>query len=242
MRWMRCVLGLALAATGCVSQDGTVARSLSLTTSTERVATLRSRLAARPDDPDLLRDLGAEHLRQGQWQAAEGAYREALLVVPGDRAATLGYGRALLGGGRYAAARAHGEVALTIQRDREALVLTGIALAAEGRASEGAAYLTAARTAAPRDLAVRANLALALALAGDASAYDLIREAAFAPDADARHRRNLVLVGGMLGLDARARVDAAALGIGGGELSGILEIGRRARREGARAFGVARVL
>ena len=239
MQWTGCVLGLALVLVGCAPQDLTVARSASLVTSTERVAALRSRLAARPDDPDVLKALGAENLRQGQWQAAAGAYHEALLVAPADRDATLGYGRALLGGGRYGAARAHGEAALAARRDREALILTGAALAAEGRAAEGAAHLAAARAAAPRDLAARTNLALALALAGDPSAYDVMREVAFAPDADPRHRRNLVVVGGMLGLDARARSDAAALGIRGRELAGILEIGRRARSEGARAFGVA---
>lgn len=239
MRMAGIVPVLALLLAGCAPGGSDLGGTVSFATPGERVAALNARLAQRPNDPGLLSDIGAEHARAGRWDAAAGAYREALLVDPGRREANLGYGRALIGGGRYDAASAHALAAVEARRDREALLLAGVALTAQGRVQEGVARLAAARAADPRDLTARTNLALALALARDGRAYGLMREVAFAPDADPRHRRNLILVAGMLGLDAQARADAPALGISGSEAASILALGRRARTEGARAFGVA---
>ena len=234
---------LALLVGGCAEQETRLAReSMGLVSSADRVAQLKAQLAARPNDARLLRAIGVEYARQARWTESAGAYREALLVAPSDRAAVLGYGRALVGGRNFAAARDAGLAALAGRRDREALMLAGVALAAERRTQDARTLLAEALALAPRDLAARTNLALALALAGDASAYGQMHMVAFAPDADLRHRRNLVLIGGILGLEDRARADGATLGIGAEEASAILAIGRRARTEGASAFGVAAVI
>ena len=231
---------LALIVAGCAEQNALLDReSMGLVSSADRVAQLKAQLAANPNDAALLRAIGVEYARQARWTESAGAYREALLVAPSDRAAVLGYGRALMGGRDFAAAREAGLAALRSRRDREALMLAGVALAAERRTQDSRTLLSEALALAPRDLAVRTNLALAAALAGDPTAYGEMRTVAFAPDADLRHRRNLVLVGGILGFEDQARAEAPTLGIGAEEAAAILAIGRRARSEGAAAFGVA---
>ena len=230
---------VALLLAGCGAQDGFRGEGLSLVSSTDRVAELRGQLAARPNDVRLLRSIGDEYARLARWSESAGAYREALLVAPGDREAALGYGRALVGGRSFAAASRYGLSALESRRDREALMLAGVALAAERRTADAEALLTEALALRPRDLAVRTNLAITQALAGDPNGYGQMRSTAYAPDADVRHRRNLVLVAGILGLDAQGRSDGRAFGLPEQEISAILAIGRQARTQGASAFGVA---
>lgn len=227
--------GLALVLAACTPQEfGRQAGPG--TTSDERIASLRSQLASRPEDTRLLNDIGAEYARQGSWQQAAGAFREALIVDPRNAEALLGFSGAQSALGGYDVALAHAERA---GGGLEALNLRGIALNGLGRRGEAIALFEAAFAAAPRDLDLRNNLALSLALGGRPEAYAVARGVAYAPEADVRHRRNFFLVAAILGLEGNAIVEGASLGVDAATVAEITAIGQRARAEGMGAFGVA---
>lgn len=206
------------------------------TTATQRVAELRHELRTDPGDVDALRQMGKIYADQGLWVESMGAYREALIVAPGDRLLMLGYGRGQLAVGDYAGAYKSAQSAGG--GDVEVMLLRSGALAGMNRLTEARTELTTAQQIAPRDLDVRSNLALVAALQGDATAYAIGRAVAFAPDAEYSHIRNMVLVGGITGNDASARNDAERRGLDPAEIGDILAVGRRARTQGMRAFTV----
>ena len=228
---------IACALAGCVGTFGPSPSQLS--TSNSKIASLTQDLKKRPNDVGTLRNLGQEYAGIGRWHESLGAYREALILNQKDREAVLGFARAQIATGDYAGALRHAELALASKADARALLLKGGALVGLNRLSEARVVLRQAVDMNPRDLDLRSDLALAEAMAKDPSAYGLARSAAFAPDADIRHMRNLVLVGGILGVTAEATRDAGLLGIPPEEAKAIIAIGTRARNEGMRAFGVA---
>lgn len=235
------ILVLLLAIAGCASEP--FGRGVGLaTTSDERIALLRGQVATNSNDLDALSDLGREYARQGQWERAAGAYREALIVNGGYRPALMGFSAAQSALGNYDVALAHADRAAGGRAQTDALILRGVALAGQRRMADARAVFDAAGRAAPRDLDVRNNLALSQALAGDPVGYTVMRNVAFAPNADLRHRRNLFLVAAILGMEGNAMAEAAALGIGKGEADTIFAIGRRARGQGMQAFGLATIL
>lgn len=206
------------------------------TTAVQRVVELRRDLRTNPTNHKTLSDLGDLYARQGMWTESMGAYREALIVAPGDRDLLLGYGRGQLALGDFngaltTAAQAGGQ-------DVRVLLLRAGGLAGAGRLAEARSTLETARAMAPRDLDVRSNLSLVAALQRDPQAYAIARATAFAPDADFSHIRNLVLVGGITGNDRAARDDGERRGLDSAEIAGILQVGHRARTQGMRAVTV----
>ncbi|MBK4214338.1 hypothetical protein JJJ17_00215 [Paracoccus caeni] len=202
----------------------------------EKLAQLQSSIKDRPNNVAALKEFGALQAEMGEWSRAMGAYREALLISPNDRDAKIGYGEAQLGLGDFQGAldtgTSIGGNTLQVQQLRAG------ALAGLSRFDEARAILDALHQSHPRNLDVRSNLALVMGLQRDPAAYGIARAAAFAPDAEFTHVRNLVLIGGMVQNDSAARSDAAQLGLASDEVGEILAVGRRARTQGMSAFGV----
>ncbi|MFV0386021.1 tetratricopeptide repeat protein [Paracoccus sp. (in: a-proteobacteria)] len=221
--------------TGCTEGDFGEQPSRPATTE-QRLGMLKYDLQKNPDSAASLKEYGDIQAGLGQWNQAMGAYREALLVAPGDREALLGYGEAQLALGDYAGAldttnkAGGGDL-------RSALLQSG-ALAGLNQLDQARTVLEAAAKSYPRNLDVRSNLGIVAALQQDPMAYGIARAAAFAPDASYTHRRNLILVGGITGAEGNARADGPQLGLEAADVSGIIGIGRRARTQGASAFGV----
>jgi tetratricopeptide (TPR) repeat protein len=208
------------------------------TTSDQRVASFRAQLASRPDDVKALIGIGDEYARQSEWARASGAYREALIVDAGNAQALVGYSSAQAGLGEYASALSNAQAAVGQRANVEAIMAAATALNGQGRHGEARGLLDQALAANPRDLDVRNNMALTLALAKNSAAYQMQRSVAFAPDADFRHRRNFYLIAAMLGQEAAAKNDGASLGLSADEIQSVTSIGRKARTQGMRAFGV----
>ncbi|AGT08864.1 hypothetical protein [Paracoccus aminophilus] len=206
------------------------------TSGEQQMAELRSTLKRNPNDSKALKQIGDMQAKSGNWSQAMGAYREALLVNQRDSEARLGYGEGQLALGDYTGALATatevGGTSIRVQQLRSG------ALAGLNRLGEARQVLEAASTSAPRNLDLRSNLAIIAALSRDPQAYAIARAAAFAPDSSYAHRRNLMLVGGMSGNDAVAKQDGAQLGLDPAEIGDIIAVGRRAKTQGMRAFGV----
>lgn len=223
---------------GCAETGGPGAGP-GVTRAEDRLALLETRLRRAPRDVGTLNAIGHEYARMGRWSLSAGAHREALLLAPSDRAAMMGFGGAQIGLADYAGGMEQGRRAMAGGADMPAMLLASAAMAGGGRHGEARALIDRAMAADPAHLDMRNNLGLTLALAGDASAVSVTRAVAFAPTADLRHRRNHVMVAAMMGQEAQARADATRLGIDAGVAEAVIAMGRRARSEGARAFGVA---
>lgn len=208
------------------------------TTSDQRVASFRAQLAKRPDDVKSLVGIGDEFARQSEWARASGAYREALIVNAASREAMIGYASAQAALGEYSSALSTAQTAVAQKGDIEGIMAAAVALNGQRRHTEAKTLLDQALAINPRDLDVRNNLALTMALAKNPAAYQLQRAVAFAPDADFRHRRNFYLIAAMLGKESSAKRDGASLGLATNEIKSVTAIGRKARSQGMSAFGV----
>ncbi|ARJ70464.1 tetratricopeptide repeat protein [Paracoccus contaminans] len=206
------------------------------TTAVERVVELRRALKTNPADTAALSRLGDLYADQGMWAESMGAYREALILSPSDRNLVLGYGRGQLAVGDFGGALK--TAAQAGDSDVRGMLLKAGALAGAGQLAQSRALLERARAIAPRDLDVRSNLSLVAALQRDPTAYGIARAAAFAPDADFSHIRNMVLVGGITGNDGSAAQDGERRGLDPSEIGGILSVGHRARTQGMSAVTV----
>ena len=224
-----------LAAAGCNDPAFGVSETRQ-TSAVQRIAELRHDLRRNPADTGVLNEMGKIYADQGLWSESMGAYREALIVSPGDRQMLLGYGRGQLAQGDYAGALRTAQQAGG--GDIPVLLLRSGALTGMGQLSEARSVLETARGLNPRDLDVRSNIALVAALQGDASAYAIGRAVAFAPDSTFSHVRNLMLIGGITGNVDNARDDGERRGLDAAEIADILAVGRRARTQGMQAITV----
>lgn len=210
--------------------------------STNRLSALSQQLRSNPNNVKTLTEIGHEHARLSQWEQSLGAYREALIVDGSNGTAKMGYSRALLAVGQYESGHQQVDQILAASKtDVAALILKSGALTGQKRYQEAQQVLISAQQIAPRDLDVRSNLALVKALAGDPSAYAEGRAAAFAPDADIRHQRNLILVGGISGQSNLATQDGRMLGLEPDTVKKLISLGNRAKSVGMGAFGLAPV-
>lgn len=235
MRRLALALGLVPLLAACTDPNFGLAESRP-TTATQQLGELKGQLRSQPSNADTLKKIGKLQAAQSYWPESMGAYREALIVAPGDREALLGFGNAQLAMGDYngalqTAANAGGA-------DIEVLILKSGAMAGLGQLPQARAILEQAQAINPRDLDVRNNIALVAALSGDPTAYAMARSVAFAPDATPRHILNLPVVGGITGNDAAARTDASRLGVQPEEIGDLIAVGRRARLQGLQALSV----
>lgn len=175
-----------------------------------------SALNVRPDDPEILVELGDTLLQIGAVEEA----REAYGRVGPDAAARFG---AELGLGRAELARHDPEAALGYfakadelePGDRRVLLGRGVALDLLKRHPEAQAAYEAVLEADPHDVAARNNLALSLAFARDYEAAEkILTPLARSPKATPRIRQNLALIYALGGDRERAlaqsRVDLSA--------------------------------
>ena len=233
------LFGAALVVVGAC-EDGNFGRSPSpTTTSAQRVATFRADLSRHPSDLKALLGIGEEYSRLAFWSKASGAYNEALIVDGGNRQAKLGYSVAQSALGQFASALQHANGALQQKADVEAYIVTAVALNGQGRHAEAKAMLDGALDINARDLDVRNNLALTLALMRDPRAYTVQRSVALAPDSDFRHHRNFYLVAAMMGQEGGAIRDGQGLSLSDSEIKAVTAVGRKARTQGMAAFGLA---
>ena len=204
-----------------------------------RIAYYSSAIKRDPRDASALKGLGVEYARLGRWRDSAGSYREALIINPRDAASLIGLGRAQLAMGDPNSAYANGQQALGINRSLEGLMLIGVALNYVGRTQEAMAIYDEALARNPRDLDLRNNIALSMALAGDPRAYSTMEAVAYAPDSDGRHKRNLILVAAIVGRVGDAQAQARQFGIGKAEMDEIFKIAGQVRMDGAMAAGLA---
>ena len=204
-----------------------------------RIEILKSTLSQNPQDLAALKALGAEYSRQALWSESAASYREALILKNNDREALVGYSKALSATGQFAPALNEAKKAISARPDVDAYVAAGVAQDGLGRQEEAQALYAKALSKNKRDLDVRSNIALSKAMQGDQTAYSLMSGVALAPDADNRHKSNMVLVSALLGRMDDAKGYGAKFGMSRKDVNEILKIAARARVEGATAFGVA---
>jgi len=167
---------------------------------------LYQRATATPDDALIAHiRIGEIHIRTGNHRRAIAAFRAALALEPNSAEALLGLGSTLVqtndvGGGLVMLRRAAPVVRTAIAYNR-----LGLAETLAGNMPEAIAALGRAVALAPYDLDIRTNLALAAALDGQSdAAIRAAQEAAWSPQAEARHRRNLIIVLGLCRRGAEA--------------------------------------
>ncbi len=159
------------------------------------VALYRSAAAAAPRDPVPLTDLGEALNEAGDPQRAEQAFRTSLTLQTGNPTAQQGLAVALLAQGRPAEALPILQALDKPGAGARLLGAEGTALDMLGRHQEAQAVYRRGLQADPTDAALHGNLALSLALAGQAEAsLDELRAALGAPLPDPRQEANAVLV------------------------------------------------
>ena len=166
--------------------------------------------------------LGDAYTRAGKTDQAIQAYRAALAVAPDNPDALLG-----LGSAQSRLAMPNGAVvalakAAPIINTMTAYNRLGVAQTLTGQFAQAHQSFDAASALAPDDLDIRINLALAAALEGqETKAIDVARSVVTSPGAQPRHRRNLMIVYGLLGLVDEGRA-AAPKGLSANEAKKLL--------------------
>jgi Flp pilus assembly protein TadD len=159
------------------------------------VALYRAAAAAAPRDPVPLTNMGEALNEAGDPQRAEQAFRAALTLQTGDPAAQQGLAVALLAQGRPAEALPLLQALDKPGAGARLLGAEGTALDMLGRHADAQAVYRRGLQADPTDAALHGNLALSLALAGQAEAsLAELRAAIGAPLPDPRQEANAVLV------------------------------------------------
>jgi Flp pilus assembly protein TadD len=183
---------------------------------------LYERAAAGSNDPTAQARLGDAYTRAGKTDQAIQAYRAALAVAPDNPDALLGLGSAQLKAGDAENAVVPLAKVAPIIKSMAAYNRLGLAQTLTGQFAEAHQSFEAASALAPDDLDIRTNLALAAALEGQENkAIDVARSVVASPGAQARHRRNLMIVYGLLGLVDEGRA-AAPKGLSANEAKKLL--------------------
>jgi Flp pilus assembly protein TadD len=158
--------------------------------------------------PAAYAQLGGACLRARQFTEAIEAYRAALAINPDDAETQLGLGTALTQRGDIENGLAALAKAAPLVNTSAAYNRLGVAQTMAGKFAEAQVTFEKGLGVSPGDLDITTNLALSAALAGNADkAATLTDQVATSPAAGSAHRRNLVLVLGLIGRsshDARA--------------------------------------
>lgn len=166
--------------------------------------------------------LGDAYARAGKTDQAIQAYRAALALAPDNPAALLGLGSALVRAGDADGAVVALAKAAPLVNTMTAYNRLGVAQTLAGQFAQAQQSFDTASALAPDDLDIRTNLALAAALNGqETKAIDATRAVVTSPGAEARHRRNLMIVYGLLGRADEGRA-AAPKGLSASEVKKLL--------------------
>lgn len=175
-----------------------------------------------PRDPVVLERMGDAFMDMNDPARAEQAFRGVLAIDPGNRGAERGLALSLLAQGRAAEALPILQPLAEASSDPRLLRAEGTALDLVGRPGDAQAVYRRGLQIAPIDADLHGNLALSLALSGDAvDALTQMQAAIASPDPDPRQDANAVLVLALTGnIDAaRTRGDAT---IGGAATEALL--------------------
>lgn len=201
----------ATASTEKPDQDGLMRVASDIESQGQIVAALPiyERAAAGSNDAAAQVRLGDAYTRAGKTDQAIQAYRAALAVAPDNPDVLLGLGSAQLKAGDAEAAVVALAKVAPIVKTMAAYNRLGLAQTLTGQFAQAHQSFDAASALAPDDLDIRTNLALAAALEGqETKAIDVARSVVTSPGAQARHRRNLMIVYGLLGLVDEGRASA----------------------------------
>ena len=201
----------AAASTEKPDQDGLMRVASDIESQGQIVAALPiyERAAAGSNDAAAQVRLGDAYSRAGKTDQAIQAYRAALAVAPDNPDALLGLGSGLVKAGDAEGAVVALAKLAPIIKTMAAYNRLGLAQTLTGQFAQAHQSFEAASALAPDDLDIRTNLALAAALDGQENkAIDVARAVVTSPGAQARHRRNLMIVYGLLGLVDEGRASA----------------------------------
>ena len=152
--------------------------------------------ASNPSETTALKALATTFYRLESYHESAEAWRSVIAAAPDDPDAFTGLGLAQLSLARIDDARDAFVKSLTLRpQDARTLMADGVALDLSGRHAEAQARYQAALAMKPDDIAIRNNLALSYAFAGNLDrAITLLREVADNAKAGPRNRANLALV------------------------------------------------
>ncbi|TIS57109.1 tetratricopeptide repeat protein [Mesorhizobium sp.] len=162
---------------------------------------LYQRAAAMPDaKASAFVKAGAAYMRAGYPAEAAKAYQAALAKAPNDGGAMLGLGSAMIEAGDIDAGMRALAQAAPLVNTSSAYNRLGVAQTFAGQTGEAQTTFAQALKLAPGDLDVETNMALAAALEDNSAiALPLVQKIAAAPNAQLHHKRNVVVVYGLLG-------------------------------------------
>ncbi|MCV3242353.1 tetratricopeptide repeat protein [Mesorhizobium sp. ZC-5] len=167
----------------------------------ETAIALYQKATAMPDaKPTAFVKAGEAYMRAGYSTEAVQAYRAALSKAPNDGSAMLGLGSAMIETGDVEAGiRALSQAAPIVNTSR-AYNRLGVAQTFAGQVDQAQVTFGQALRLEPGDLDIQTNMALAAALGGNAAAaIPLVQKVEAAPGAQLHHKRNVVVVYGLLG-------------------------------------------
>jgi Flp pilus assembly protein TadD len=175
-------------------------------------ALYREAVAASGRTPAAYVQLGDAYLRGKRLSQAAEAYRAALAKDPDDAEAQLGIGTVLVRQGALQKGIGTLAKAAPLVNTGAAYNRLGVAQTMAGQFPEAQAAFEKGLHVEPSDIDIATNLALAAALAGDSEkAESLSHTIAKYNDVKAVHRRNLVIVLGIIGKSSKdARTVAPA--------------------------------
>lgn len=162
---------------------------------------LYEKAAALPDaKPSAFVKTGDAYMRAGYPAEASKAYNAALAKAPNDGPALLGLGSAMIDSGDAEAGLRALKQAAPIVNSSRAYNRLGVAQTFAGQLAPARETFERALRLSPGDLDIQTNMALAAALEGKADiALPLIQRVAADPAVQMHHKRNVVVVYGLLG-------------------------------------------
>jgi Flp pilus assembly protein TadD len=172
----------------------------------EAILFYRRALALEPDNQKALTELGVTLLDAGSPNEASEVFQKILIKAPRDPKAQIGLGEALLALDQPIPAAERLRQGLASGGDPKGFRALGVAEDLLGRFPEADEDYRKGLALAPDDPALRSDLGLSQALAGDfADSIANLRAAAAAPGATAQYRLNLALGLGLAGRMSEAQ-------------------------------------
>ena len=178
---------------------------------------------------------GDAYMRAGYTTQAIQAYRQALGKSPNDGPALLGLGSAMIDDGDIdAGIRALAQAAPVVNTS-SAYNRLGVAQTFAGQSALAQSTFTQALQLSPGDIDIETNMALNAALNADsATALPIVQKIEASPNAQLHHKRNVVMVYGLLGMDDHIRATQPT-GLSSEEMRTLLSDARSIRSKSSTA-------
>jgi Flp pilus assembly protein TadD len=162
-------------------------------------------LASQPNNASALAQAGDAQAAMGDRLSAEGSYRRALALAPHDVKARMGMAKLMLRDDLKGAETSFRDILNDQPHNPAVLNDLGYVLDLQERHTEAQAMYVEALTSDPNRLSVRVNLALSLALSGQAArAEQMLRDLAQNVGATSKVRLDLAVAEVMAGHDMEA--------------------------------------